>query len=290
MRTSRIELLKWLIGTLALPVTLLVITQVIGDWREREQQTDARLRLYTELLSKREEADTSLRKGVFDKVLETYLKPDSKDLDTKLVALELLTLNFHDTMNFSPLFWQIDREIDRVAPPPRRGALREQLIRIAEDIKARQVDTLVVDQRNNAALSLTFAPGQPAAAEVSTALAFDATDPVTHEEAAYSRTITVRVLQHDPAGRRVYATVDWSGPGGQAGTQPVQSRGFWIDAYDLPMVNYTRLSKTERLAVVLQRYDSNGALLTVLYYPSARMGEKDRPYLNDVIGELQQKH
>ena len=87
------ENLKWVLTTLLIPVTLWYLNQQYQDAQTKRRSTEARLRLYTELLSKREEADTGLRKGVFDKVLDTYLK-EAKNVDEKLIGLELLTLNF----------------------------------------------------------------------------------------------------------------------------------------------------------------------------------------------------
>jgi hypothetical protein len=63
--------LKWLVATLAVPLTLVVVSSQYQRAQTERQNNEARLRLYTELLSKREEADTSVRKGIFDKVLET---------------------------------------------------------------------------------------------------------------------------------------------------------------------------------------------------------------------------
>jgi len=111
--------LKLLLTTLAIPLTLAIVSYQYQSAQTERQATDARLRLYTELLSKREEADTSVRKGIFDKVLETYLKPGGKDLEAKLVALELLALNFNDSLDLSPLFWQLDREVRQPAQAKR---------------------------------------------------------------------------------------------------------------------------------------------------------------------------
>jgi len=70
-----------------IPLTLWYLNQQYQNAQTERQAAEARLRLYTELLSKREEADTSLRKGIFDKVLETYLK-EAKDTEEKIIALE----------------------------------------------------------------------------------------------------------------------------------------------------------------------------------------------------------
>src|SRR6516225_8584437 len=125
------ENLKWLVGTLAIPLTLGVLAHMYQSIQADRQLNDARLRLYTELLSKREEADTAVRRGVFDKVLEKYLAPTDKKLQPKLVALDLLAANFHDSLDLSPLFWQLFREV-KEAPLEEQPELYHQLFRIAD--------------------------------------------------------------------------------------------------------------------------------------------------------------
>ena len=79
MPTFTADNLKWLIGTLAIPAALGFVSYEYQKAQAEHQLNDARLRLYTELLSKREEADTSVRRGIFDKVLDTYLKPGGEE-------------------------------------------------------------------------------------------------------------------------------------------------------------------------------------------------------------------
>jgi len=45
-------------------------------------------------------------------------------LQAKLVALDLLASNFHDSLDLSPLFWQIDPDVKR-APEGKRTAHKQ---------------------------------------------------------------------------------------------------------------------------------------------------------------------
>jgi hypothetical protein len=61
--------------------------------------------------------------------------------------------------------------------------------------------------------------------------------------------------------------------------------------FDFPVVSFTRLSRSERFAVVLIDYQPplNGKLKTsvkLIYFPSARIGAKDKPFIDDVISDL----
>ena len=133
--------LKWLLTTLLIPLTLAYLNKQYQDAQTARQDNEARLRLYSPLVSKREEADTTLRKGVFDRVLETYSK-EAKNPNEKIVALELLTLNFNESLDLSPLFWQIFREIQQTAQKANSSFWTEQLERISNQVKARQTEMM----------------------------------------------------------------------------------------------------------------------------------------------------
>ena len=73
--------------------------------------------------------------------MDRYMAQGPADVDQKLVQLELLALNFHDALNVSPLFWQLDRQITE-APPGERETQRQQLNRVARGVKDRQMALL----------------------------------------------------------------------------------------------------------------------------------------------------
>ena len=74
-------------------------------------------------------------------MLETYSK-EAKNPNEKIVALELLTLNFNESLDLSPLFWQIFREIQQTAQKANSSFWTEQLERISNQVKARQIELL----------------------------------------------------------------------------------------------------------------------------------------------------
>jgi len=134
---------KWVIGALAIPAFLGFASYQYEKISANRVAEESRYKLYTELLSRREEADTGVRRGVFEKVLGSYLNPTQGDIEQKAVALELLALNFHESVNLSPLFWQLDRQI-AAEPPKLREAHFAHLRRIASNVKDRQVEVLEV--------------------------------------------------------------------------------------------------------------------------------------------------
>jgi hypothetical protein len=53
-----------------------------------------------------------------------------------------------------------------------------------------------------------------------------------------------------------------------------------------PLVDFIRISKSERVAIVMTAYDEVAAELTLVYFPSSRSGVKDKPFIDDVISRL----
>jgi hypothetical protein len=271
----------WVLTTLLIPLTLGYITNQYQNAQNKRQADDARLRLYTELLSKREEADTSVRKGIFDKVLETYLKPGGKDLEAKLVALELLALNFNDSLDLSPLFWQLDREVRQPAKVERRAFLVNQLDRITNAVKDRQIEVLEsVGASKEADINIDGLQNDSGKA-IDVDLSFVDPDSTAFKEPKFTRHFTVEVAEHDPVGRRVWIFVTHRGINGKDTLS-----GFWVDVFDFPLTNFVRASKSERFTVVMQRYKPPRAGLTLVYYPSSRSGVKDKPFIDEVISNL----
>lgn len=267
---------KWLIATIAIPVTLGFVSYQYQKASSARQVADSRLRLYTELLSKREEADTGVRKAIFEKVLGTYLTPGREDLEQKLVALELLALNFHDSLNLSPLFWQLDREIRRNrASAEERDAWLKQLERLAREVKDRQVEVLeVVGARLDG--SILFDEMEQRPVLIDEELVFRDPDPLATEPEK-RRHFKIEVAEHDAARHRVLVRAH------DGKTQWV----FWVDPFDFPFVDFARLSKSERFAAVLRTYRPDSAQITFIYFPSSRSGVKDKPFMDEVLSNLQ---
>jgi hypothetical protein len=64
-------------------------------YRERMQANETNVRIYTELMSRREEAESALRKDMFVSMIQTFLKAGSSSLDERVLNLELLSYNYH---------------------------------------------------------------------------------------------------------------------------------------------------------------------------------------------------
>ena len=286
--------IKWVLQTLAMPIALVTLP-LLYQWKaaendeknrddlRRREQAEQQFRLYTDLMSKREESDTAVRRGLFDKLMGTYLAPNPGDLGKRLVALELLSLNFHDSLNLSPLFWELASDIGKSPAGKGRDEFAEHLDRVASQVKARQASQLEADGRRqdfDVDLNHAFDGGD--------APSFRVKVPRVREDASGSaelapREFEVSVVAHDPEHRRLKITITSAG---------LKTLAFWLDPDDLPLVNFSRISRDERISVVLHRYNNRPEFMTAslvfLYFPSWRSGAKDKPYLDDLIARLAQ--
>ena len=111
------------------------------ELRERMQQNDTNARLYSELISKREESESALRKDMFTSIINSFLGKGPQTLEQKLLNLELLVYNFHESLNLKPLFAHIERQIKET--PNGKDELA-RLQRVAEEVTKKQM--LVIEE------------------------------------------------------------------------------------------------------------------------------------------------
>src|SRR3954471_6460137 len=100
----------------------------------RQQETrDSNERVYTQLMSSREQADSSLRKDMFLSIIQIFQQPQKVDLETKMLNLEMLAYNFHESLNLKPLFAHIDRQLVQSQDPGRLDYVK-RLNQVAQEI------------------------------------------------------------------------------------------------------------------------------------------------------------
>lgn len=88
---------------------------------QNKQKAETNIRLYTQLLSNKETAENLLRKDMFDKILSSFVngkdENGKRNLDTlsrireMRLHLELLSRNFHESLDMKPLFKHLLMEI-----------------------------------------------------------------------------------------------------------------------------------------------------------------------------------
>ncbi len=99
------------------------------------QEKNREAQLYVQIMTQREQSDSSLRSQMFNALIGSYFGGDVlKDPEKQMMYLHLLSLNFQEFFDARPLFEDLNR---RVTPEQ-----RTRLLSIAKDASDRQVNLL----------------------------------------------------------------------------------------------------------------------------------------------------
>lgn len=246
---------------------------------ERRQSLDTNARLYSELMSRREEAESSLRKDMFVSIISSFLQPSAGDLDGKVLNLELLAYNFHDSLNLKPLFLDIQRRL-RTSQDPQRADYLQRIVRVARETTAKQLFSLE-GHGKSFRRSVDFEALAVAGAAGITL------DPETVTVRKISSQINLRVLKVDTEMQQVSVRLEVKAPADQP--ELTDSRAnFTVGFFDFPIIDNTRLANGMRCAVTLANFSPAGADLTTICFPGEYASLKDRPYYDEVIQKLRE--
>jgi hypothetical protein len=245
--------------------------------RERMQANEANVRIYTELMSRREEAESALRKDMFISMIQSFLKSGSASLDEKVLNLELLSYNFHESLNLKPLFIYIDRQI-RASRDPAKKEYLDRLRKVATEITRKQMMVLegagtkfdrIIDLD-----SLKASPGGIPLEEGTLTL-----DGIT-------RHFSVIVQEADWATRELKVRLEIRTSTDTLGNFETSSVEFWTGFFDFPMIDNTRLGHDQRCSVVMNAFETNSADITLAYFPGSYASLKEKPYYQEVVQNL----
>jgi hypothetical protein len=269
----KLEILLAPLGALLAAITVAIIGTYGANVLNKKQEIDARNKVFTELTSQREQAETVMRKDMFAQIIESVLKPEKSSHDLSVLNMELLAYNFHESLNLKPLFSYVERHLDPISDKQ----YVTRLEKVAKDVT--QKELLVLEEA-----------GQK-----------------------FDRTVDLNALQHSPGGivlepadltldgiqRRFELTVmgaDIARHRLELQLQIITGNdtktiSFTVGFYDFPMIDNTRLSADQRCAVVLNNFcedASCAADVTLVYFPGSRASLQERTFSDDLIRQLQQ--
>jgi hypothetical protein len=253
---------------------------IVGtSYLNEKQKIDTNVRLYTELMSKREEAESALRKDMFTSIIDTFLKPQAPSLDVRVLNLELLAYNFHESLNLKPLFSNIDQQI-RQSTDSRKKEFRERLNRVAREITRKQMVILEgAGSKFERKFRLANVPTSKKGLPVELDEAVMSLEDIEREFRIYIMEVNTDTQEL----RLRLEVITPEQPTSAFGTNSVE---FWVGFYDFPMIDHTRLSHDQRVAITLSNFEDGYANITVVYFPGAYAGLKEKPYYQEVVKEL----
>lgn len=310
-----------ILTVVAMPLVTAVVGFTINSSLNARQERENNLRLYADMMTRREQADSDLRKDMFKSILDkfTSAKTDPKSLDSldqQVVNLELLAANFNDSMDLGPLFKHVRRQIPEgpngVSPDRLKDfdGLRNRLEMVAVEVNERQL-TVVGDSgavvragadelghlSQSPAYLRFFGPfvvtsprSKPDESITQVCLSMASTDRTAH-----NRRFKLEVIDYNIDARelqvRLYVSTILDPASCHAadldlkGTAEIDSK-FWVGLFDFPMVDNTRLSHSERCAVSLTELTPNHAQFALAYFPGSRASLKDKPYYDELEHDL----
>jgi hypothetical protein len=320
---AQIDLLK----AVAMPLAALILGFVFNYSLSKSQARDSDMRLYTEMMGRREQADSDLRKDMFKAVLEKFMSNDPKmqgkeKLDQQILELELLAYNFHESLDIGPLFKSINKQVAKLeaqeATPDKE--MRDRLENLAQEVKAQQLSVLTGMERS----------GKDGGLPASGLLKIDVplptidnpqdnvmsgllkTDPENLDDRGQLFCLFLDPSGHQPlfrqfklaftrysvANREVEVWLRVSQPLSNAECQqedfnPLKAEvdmRFWVGSFAFPMIDNTRLSNGERCAVTLGEITPETVPARLSYFPESRASLKDKPYYDEVIKQMADKN
>ncbi len=242
-----------------------------------QQQKDRRAETMIRLFNQREESDSNLRSKMFDTLLNNFF---TKDTESKIVALQMIGLNFRTTLQIKPMFNQLDRELNKRLW---NESDNEETLRL-KDLLHRSARTIIRDQLaqiENAAggsvcrLTLDMIDDEgPGSALCLQNRAFELMS-------TGDGVVTIQAFEED-----LDAPLDDGDP--YSGWKANQNN-FAITYYDMPMVDFTRLTDVQPpvyYSLVLLKMDTGRAELAVAVLPTADYSSRNAYKFDELVSDI----
>jgi len=251
---------------------------------ESRQALDSNSRLYSELMSKREESESALRKDMFNSIIGSFLSTGTSagSLESQVLNLELLTENFHESLNLKPLFLHLEREVNKIKIPAEREDYFKRLETVAREVTRKQMWVLEeAGKKFQRRIDLDTLRNTPGGLEL---------DDDTLAVGETLRNFRIFTLEADLKTRslKVRLEVRMLSDTTQATADPSVVE-FWVDFFDFPMIDNIRLSHDQRCAVVLTDFEDDSADISILEFPGSHASLKEKPYFDEILHNLHQQ-
>ena len=282
---DKAEIILHPLGGLVTAVTIALVSYYASDYINRNQENEAKTRLYTELMSKREESESALRKDMFSSIINSLLK-ESVTMDEKILQLELLAYNFHESLNLTPLFTYLNRRNDiETKDPELNASYKQRLFYMSKEVTTKQLASLEgvasIDKFVYFYDSLAFSPN-----DTFSTMFIDSMNNGGKLEMV-QHLVHLTILEKNPetpsvkVRLKVYTRI-------KGKEDKVVDPDFVVDFFEFPMIDNTRLINDKRCAVVLRDFDTANQFieLDVVFFPGSHSSLKERPYYDDIVAKL----
>jgi len=317
------------------PILTPLVIAIIGFWGQRTitqlSVQEQNSRLYTELLSRREEAESSLRKDMFKEVMsgffteieakdrpkakipedgEEYKGDDIKDkLSKKILKLEMLALNFGDSLSIGPLFNEMSSDIEQVLMANRdaiddwktvAAPYQKRLRSLAKRVASRQMSTITAGSDSSDKYEFKLSvdteqvrmPDEDEDVE-SSVYYWSSMDSIEEDKLrldGVTRFFEITLSNADLENYTISVNMKiLEIPSDKSSTgipRVVADRNFNMDFFNFPLIDNTRLSNNHRFALIIEDFDHKTIELKGVLFPGVFASQRDKPFLNEAINEL----
>jgi hypothetical protein len=275
---DKLQIILAPMGGLLTALAIALFGWITSSKLDQRQALETNTRLYSELMSRREESESALRKDMLVSIIANFLNPDKNDLNNDVLSLELLAENFHESLNLKPLFMDLMRRIKReeaatpsAAKKADYDAYKDRLENVAREIARKQMIVLEgVGKRFDRTIDMSSDPDG------------SSLDPAAMTLDSVQTTVSIDVVHVDRDNREVMVSVSMETPDPTQGAQ-TKVATFTVSFFDFPMIDNLRIANGQRLALVLTNFSDQSADVTAVLFPGAYASLKEKPYYNEVI-------
>ena len=277
-RWDKVQIILAPMGGLLTAIAIAMFGFITSNKLDQRQALETNTRLYSELMSRREESESALRKDMLVSIISSFLNPNTTDLNNDVLNLELLAYNFHESLNLKPLFLDLMRRIRRAeAGAPSTATKTEyaeytvRLENVAREIARKQMIVLEgVGRRFDRTVDLSEDPD-------GTSL-----EPAVLTLDSVQTNLSIDIVHVDRVNREILVSMSIETPDPELGQQTKVAR-FMVSFFDFPMIDNLRIAHGQRCALVLANFSDQSAELTAVLFPGAYASLKEKPYYNEVI-------
>jgi hypothetical protein len=275
---DKVQIILAPMGGLLTALAIAMFGFITSSKLDQRQALETNTRLYSELMSRREESESALRKDMLVSIISSFLNPNRVDINNDVLSLELLAYNFHESLNLKPLFLDLMRRIKHAEAGAQSAATKAEyadytvrLQGVAREIARKQMIVLEgVGKRFDRTIDLS---GDPDGTSL---------EPATLTLDSVQTTLSIDVVHVDRDNREVEVSVSIETPDPELGRQ-TKVASFTVSFFDFPMIDNLRIAHGQRCALVLTNFSDQSAELTAVLFPGAYASLKEKPYYNEVI-------
>jgi len=296
---DKLDILLKPTGGIVTGIAVALIGYFGSDYLKQKELLDANSRVFAQIISQREDADSTLRMNMFNSIITKFYK-DPSDRGEQILSLELLAYNFHESLDLAPLFKHTndllrdDHKKTLVPRDPQRNTTEgdtadatktqeymARLEKVAKEVSLKQANALA--ETGDSAQGTVFFDDLESQPQGVT---------VIDKQRLGDRWFKLEVLQHFPDDKELrvkltaYTRIAGANSSGEA-SWTVSDTIFSMGYFDFPMIDNTRLSDGKRAAVVLRDWSENrSAEIQLVYFPGSRASLKEKQYYDELLKDL----